>query len=387
MTPYQIRSITIEINQSNCDDCVSTMTIDLGEALQIGLICDIKLIKRAVSGEPVDARLRPFVCVPEFSNVLCRCIAYVCCKADRTESCRDEYIFFVPLSHLLLFHQSLVALLSAVPPYLIYLIFTTFLAAHSALFLIVLFYITLFESTNILQSCLSESSHSVLASSNLLPTIMSRTKASTQLLLQQKQTVSRTIRKVSTQTFTHPPHYSSTQHSLSDPETTARSFTPTHNNSNHVSSKNMLPPLSIMSLASLLRSITINSISCSSLLLPPSLKLMEILAYSNSRFLNPDRNPILRAFLKYTFYAQFCAGENAVEVKRTVDGLKKMGFKGVMLNYAKEEVLDEGALAKLEKGLDSAAADETVRKEISPWKQGTLKTVELTAPGEFVAIK
>ena len=76
-----------------------------------------------------------------------------------------------------------------------------------------------------------------------------------------------------------------------------------------------------------------------------------------------------------------------MEVKKTVDGLKKMGFKGVMLNYAKEEVLDAGALARLEKGIDSNAAEEANRKEILPWKEGTLKTVEITAPGEFVAIK
>jgi proline dehydrogenase len=114
---------------------------------------------------------------------------------------------------------------------------------------------------------------------------------------------------------------------------------------------------------------------------------MGVLAHSQSPLLNPDRNPILRWFLKKTFYAQFCAGENAKEVQKTVRSLKNMRFKGVMLCYAKEVVLDEKASSALESGGDSAASKLLVDREILPWKKGTMETVAMTQPGDFVAVK
>lgn len=146
-------------------------------------------------------------------------------------------------------------------------------------------------------------------------------------------------------------------------------------------------PLSVLPLTSLLRSILINTTSSSPVLLPPSLKIIGVLAHSQSPLLNPDRNPILRWILKKTFYAQFCAGENAKEVQRTVSSLKNTGFKGVMLCYAKEVVLDEKANRALESGGDSAASKLFIEQEILPWKKGTMETVAMTQPGDFVAVK
>jgi hypothetical protein len=114
---------------------------------------------------------------------------------------------------------------------------------------------------------------------------------------------------------------------------------------------------------------------------------MSHLAHSQSPILNPDRNPILRWLLKKTFYAQFCAGENAKEVQRTVSSLKQSGFKGIMLCYAKEVVLDQRASEALESGGGSAASNLLVEQEILPWKKGTLETVAMTEPGDFVAVK
>lgn len=114
---------------------------------------------------------------------------------------------------------------------------------------------------------------------------------------------------------------------------------------------------------------------------------MDKLAHSSSPILNPDRNPLLRFFLKKTFYAQFCAGETPAEVARTVASLKSLGFRGVALGYAKEVVLDEGAVSKLAACGDNSAAEECIQQEILPWKEGTLKTVDITSPGEFVSIK
>jgi len=114
---------------------------------------------------------------------------------------------------------------------------------------------------------------------------------------------------------------------------------------------------------------------------------MSKLAHAQSPILSPDTNPLLRYLLKKTFYRQFCAGENAAEVKRTVDGLKSIGFKGVILGYAREVVLDEKQAGNLESCGENEAAEACIRNEITPWARGTLETVRIASPGDFVALK
>jgi proline dehydrogenase len=114
---------------------------------------------------------------------------------------------------------------------------------------------------------------------------------------------------------------------------------------------------------------------------------MTILAHSKSPILSPDVNPILRFFLKKTFYKQFCAGENAAEIKRTVDGMKGLGFKGVILGYAREVVLSEEQKANLSSCEGTEAEEACIRNEIIPWTKGTLETVRLASPTDFVALK
>ncbi|KAM0197848.1 hypothetical protein ACHAPI_004580 [Fusarium lateritium] len=144
-------------------------------------------------------------------------------------------------------------------------------------------------------------------------------------------------------------------------------------------------PLSVLPLIMILRSLATMTVSSSPLLLPPSLRVMGVLANTTNPLLNPDKNPVLRYFLKKTFYAQFCAGEKSPEIKKTIDGLKNIGFTGVILNYAKEVVLtkQEG------KDLTTAAieTDECIQNDILPWARGTLETVRLAEPGDFVALK
>lgn len=146
------------------------------------------------------------------------------------------------------------------------------------------------------------------------------------------------------------------------------------------------PPLSILPVKLLLRGIAINSVSCSPILLPLSLKALDILAHSKSAVLNPDSNPLLRWVLKNSFYAHFCAGENRAEVSETIKTLKDMGYAGVMLCYAKEVVLDEEAAQELEAS-GGKATEAVIQNEILPWKKGTLETVSLAEPGDFVALK
>ncbi|KAI8622950.1 proline dehydrogenase [Xylariaceae sp. FL1651] len=147
------------------------------------------------------------------------------------------------------------------------------------------------------------------------------------------------------------------------------------------------PPLSVLPLATILRTLASTTISSSPTLLPPSLAVMSTLAYSDRTIFNPDKNPILRWFLKKTFYAQFCAGENAFEVRRTIDGLKKIGFTGVILGYAKEVVLTDAQTRDLSSCDEGSAAEECIRNEIIPWADGNKETLRLARPGDFVALK
>ncbi|KAL1837597.1 hypothetical protein VTJ49DRAFT_3615 [Mycothermus thermophilus] len=147
-------------------------------------------------------------------------------------------------------------------------------------------------------------------------------------------------------------------------------------------------PLAVLPMTNVLRSLMTTTVSSSPLLLPPSLAVMSILANTTNPLLNPDHNPVLRLLLKNTFYAQFCAGENADEVRQTIDSLKRIGFGGVILGYAREVVLTEAQMADLALcASDGAAAEECIRNEIRPWADGTLQTVRLAEAGDFVALK
>jgi hypothetical protein len=114
---------------------------------------------------------------------------------------------------------------------------------------------------------------------------------------------------------------------------------------------------------------------------------MSVLAHTSNPLLNPGRNPVLRFALKKTFYAQFCAGENAVEVRHTIDSLRQIGFSGVILGYAREVVLSDEQTAHLASCGEGAAAEECIRNEINPWAAGTLETVRLAGQGDYVALK
>lgn len=144
-------------------------------------------------------------------------------------------------------------------------------------------------------------------------------------------------------------------------------------------------PLALLPFPTLLRSYALTALSSYPLLLVPSLRLLSFVAHSPSALLNPDRNPLLHWLLKKTFYAQFCAGENATEVQMTVRGLKNMGYKGVILAYGKEIVLEKGEKVKA----SSASTSEILatERDIQAWKEGTMKTVEMAEEGDFIGLK
>lgn len=146
-------------------------------------------------------------------------------------------------------------------------------------------------------------------------------------------------------------------------------------------------PLSCLPLSTLLRSYLITSVSSIPILLKPSLILMGYLAHSKSRWLNPDNNRLLHFLLKRTVYNQFCAGETPAEVRRTISSLKELGYKGVILNHAREAVLSKEEAANLDSGVSTPAQEAADAEELQQWKNDLLQTVMLTERGDFVAMK
>ena len=146
-------------------------------------------------------------------------------------------------------------------------------------------------------------------------------------------------------------------------------------------------PLSLLPFSTLLRSYALTALSSYPLLLTPSLKILSRIAHSPSARLNPDQNPVLHWVLKKTFYAQFCAGESPKEVRKTIRGLKDMGYKGVILAYGKEIVLNKGE--KIETTSAPSIAEDTsaIEKDIKTWKEGTLQTVKMAEKGDFIGLK
>jgi hypothetical protein len=152
-------------------------------------------------------------------------------------------------------------------------------------------------------------------------------------------------------------------------------------------------PLSVMPTNMLLRSLMIATISSNKLLLLPALQLLSFFAKPNRSFLlNVDRNPVLKAILKRTLYQQFCAGETEKETKACVQQLKDLGFKGVILTFAREMVHDtKSNTANHHSGtsdryheMHSAVTNDT---DIEAWRVGTLKTAALISKGDILAIK
>lgn len=145
-----------------------------------------------------------------------------------------------------------------------------------------------------------------------------------------------------------------------------------------------------MPLQMLLRSFFIATISSKKYLLIPSLKLLSFFAKPDrSFFFNVDRNPVLHSILKKTLYNQFCAGESAQETQACCKSLKDLGFKGVILTFAKEIVFDHKTSAsnlpgdQAKAGQVSSAFDSTIEE----WRVGTLSTVDLIGKGDILAIK
>jgi hypothetical protein len=123
----------------------------------------------------------------------------------------------------------------------------------------------------------------------------------------------------------------------------------------------------------------------SSPLLKPSLGLLKYVIESKSSWLHPSRNPAMRHLLRTTIYNHFCAGEDETEVRRSVQKMKALSFKGVILGYARESV------AKMEHVEDPVVAANTKQdvldRAVEEWKEGNLRTLRMIEKGDCLSVK
>ncbi|PYH87399.1 proline oxidase PrnD [Aspergillus ellipticus CBS 707.79] len=138
-------------------------------------------------------------------------------------------------------------------------------------------------------------------------------------------------------------------------------------------------PLAKLPLSSVLRSLVILSVSSSNLLLKPCIFALSTLAHPKTPVLDVAKNPLLNALVKHTLYRQFNAGENKLEVQRSIQDIKQLGYRGVLLGYAREVLVGEGNVDPRD--------EKAARAEIQTWLDGTLQTVDMAQEGDFVALK
>ncbi|KAL5000088.1 FAD-linked oxidoreductase-like protein [Aspergillus recurvatus] len=143
--------------------------------------------------------------------------------------------------------------------------------------------------------------------------------------------------------------------------------------------KPLASPLAKLPLSSVLRSLLILSVSSSSILLKPCIYTLSALAHPKTALLDVAKNPLLNLLVKHTIYKQFNAGENKLEVQSSINAIKHLGYRGVLLGYAREVLVGESKTDPRD--------EQASRQEIQMWLDGTLQTVDMAQEGDFVALK
>lgn len=138
-----------------------------------------------------------------------------------------------------------------------------------------------------------------------------------------------------------------------------------------------------LSTPTLVRSVILGTIFKRPWLYKPGLKFMKKIANSKSWLLDADRNPLVRAVLLPLIYKQFCAGRNKKEISETMASIKKMGYTGIILCYAREVTVDDGESIQS----PTQSNDANTAQNIELWHQGNLKTLEAVEKGDYIGIK
>ncbi|CAG9940282.1 unnamed protein product [Clonostachys rosea f. rosea IK726] len=160
-------------------------------------------------------------------------------------------------------------------------------------------------------------------------------------------------------------------------------------------SANKLPPHALLPDLMLWRSLLIATVSTHRFLLGPALSILSFFSKPRKGLLSLQDNLLLRKIFKGTLYNHFCAGENSQEVKATINNIKHMGFRGVILTYAAEVVVDKTSEEDIANGVVQSK-DETTPgtllehpqdQGIEEWRKGVLKTVGMIGEGDYLALK
>ncbi|KAL4926734.1 putative proline oxidase Put1 [Aspergillus undulatus] len=142
-------------------------------------------------------------------------------------------------------------------------------------------------------------------------------------------------------------------------------------------------PLAVLPTRTLIYSMVFTSVM-SSPLLGPCLGLLKYVIESRSSLLHPSRNPAMRRILRTTIYNHFCAGENEVEVRQSVQRMKALGFKGVALGYARESV---AKIDVKDPAVPAVIKQEALDRAVDEWKDGNLRTLRMIGDGDCMNIK
>ncbi|KAF5516197.1 putative proline dehydrogenase [Colletotrichum siamense] len=149
--------------------------------------------------------------------------------------------------------------------------------------------------------------------------------------------------------------------------------------------KKPLTALSRLPTKTLLRSLLLTSLMRRRWISRPSLAALDYITKSKSTLLNPDKNPALNKLLRWTIYNHFAAGTCHQEVVRSAAETKSIGYHGVIMGYAKEFVLENPSVSQ------SVETNNGYRqchyRVVEDWKQGTLETLRMIQPGDFLAVK
>ncbi|OJJ50286.1 hypothetical protein ASPZODRAFT_149647 [Penicilliopsis zonata CBS 506.65] len=139
-----------------------------------------------------------------------------------------------------------------------------------------------------------------------------------------------------------------------------------------------------MPTGTLLRSLMFTSVM-SSPLLEPCLAMMKLVVNSQSPVFDPRKNPIVDHLLRATIYNHFCAGTDEAEVRQSVKSMKDMGYKGVILGYAREVVVNEPEDCNIP---ISEQNQQTLHlRAVEEWKLGNLQTLKMIGPGDYLSMK
>lgn len=143
------------------------------------------------------------------------------------------------------------------------------------------------------------------------------------------------------------------------------------------------PPLARLSTTSIARSLLLSTFFTSPLLFRPAFAIFERIANSRSRWLHPDRNPLLRKTIYPLVYKQFCAGRDKAEIGQTSSEIRRLGFSGIVLCYGKEVQVQGGRNLV---GYSRSSQD-TLDAEVDEWAKGNLATLDMVGEGDWLGIK